>query len=150
MADINRRRALNGQTPKNEWSALAYGLQTLEDRLLRHLEDFLNSQGYRVDSYEFDGLMVRRSGETGAFPRAVLDEAERHLANQDLGDELTIAMRVEEKPLCSPYDVPPVGPALEQAPEDCQAATAHTDAAHLAAGIVDSMETAPSAGVSLE
>ena len=50
-------------------------------------------------------------------------------------------MRVEEKALCSPYDLPPVGPDLEQVLEDSQAATALTDDAHLAAGIADSMET---------
>eukprot|EP01043_Picozoa_sp_COSAG02_P077345 COSAG02_NODE_16882_length_1047_cov_18.109705_1_plen_124_part_00 len=42
-------------------TALAHGLATFEDRLLRHLETFLKESGYRVDSLEFDGLKVWRS-----------------------------------------------------------------------------------------
>eukprot|EP01047_Picozoa_sp_COSAG01_P089066 COSAG01_NODE_21265_length_910_cov_2.157830_1_plen_105_part_10 len=47
------------------------------------------------------------------------------LANQDLGDGLMIAMRVEEKPLCSPYDLDDCqATTLKQALEDSQTTTA--------------------------
>jgi hypothetical protein len=103
LTDINQRRIACGQTPKDEWSALAHGLQTLEDKLLQHLETFLVQLDYQVDSYEFDGLKPRRNDQTGAFPRYILDDAQDYLASRDLGDGLKIPMRIEEKSLECPY-----------------------------------------------
>eukprot|EP01048_Picozoa_sp_COSAG05_P020280 COSAG05_NODE_3404_length_2084_cov_3.134005_2_plen_37_part_01 len=37
-------------------------MATLEDNLLQHLETFLASKGYQVDSLEYDGLKPRRKG----------------------------------------------------------------------------------------
>ena len=84
----------------------AHGLATFEDRLLRYLETFLKARGYRVDSLEFDGLKVWRGGNTGAFPREVLDEAQRYLALQDIGGDthsIYVPIKLEEKEMMSKY-----------------------------------------------
>jgi hypothetical protein len=105
LDDINVRRRASYQDLKDEWSALAWGLQTLEDKLLQHLETFLVGKGYQIDSYEFDGLKPRRNGVTGSFPFDVLQDAEAHLADQDLGGGLKVPMRIEEKEMTCPYDL---------------------------------------------
>jgi hypothetical protein len=86
------------------YSALSFLMATLEDGLLRHLETFLRSKNYRVDSLEFDGLKPRRpDGSDGAFPVPVLREAEVYLAAQTLRGGVKIPMKLSEKPLVTPY-----------------------------------------------
>ena len=85
---------------------MAHGLATFEDRLLRHLETFLTDRGYRVDSLEFDGLIVWRNGDGGTFPRELLDEAEQYLAIQDIGGgphSVFVPIKLEEKEMKSKY-----------------------------------------------
>jgi hypothetical protein len=106
---LTQERA-NGVAAHNQstiMTALAHGLATFEDRLLTKLESFLSGKGYRVDSLEFDGLKVFRNGDTGPFPTDVLREAERYLAQQDVGGgthAICIPMKLEEKSMASLYD----------------------------------------------
>ena len=106
---IQTREISNGVEEKNRSdikTALAHGLATFEDRLLRHLETFLTERGHRVDSLEFDGLKVWRNGDDGAFPRAILDEAEQYLAMQDIGGgthSVFVPIKLEEKEMKSKY-----------------------------------------------
>ena len=87
------------------YSALSYVMATLEDELLQHLEAFLRSKGYQVDSLEFDGLKPRRpDGDGGApFPTTVLREAETYLSAKTLRGGVSVPMKPSEKALVSPY-----------------------------------------------
>jgi hypothetical protein len=87
------------------FSALSWLMATLEDGLLRHLETFLTSKGYQVDSLEFDGLKPRRNGDTGAFPEPILRDAEAYLAAQTLRGGVHIPMKLAEKPLRCGYEL---------------------------------------------
>lgn len=117
LEKIQAQERANGVQPRNmsgPMTALAHGLATFEDRLLKHLETFLRGKGYRIDSLEFDGLKVFRDGNTAAFPEAVLREAEQYLAEQDIGGgthTVRVAMKLAEKPMTSPYE-----PVLDEEP----------------------------------
>lgn len=87
-----------------DYSALSYLMATLEDELLQHLERFLQSRGYTVDSLEFDGLKPRRKpGQEGPFDEQTLRDAEEYLAHQELRGGVKIPMKLSEKPLVSPF-----------------------------------------------
>jgi hypothetical protein len=110
LQQIHRKQRADGVLDKNlkrDVTALAHGLATFEDRLIRSLEQFLKEEGYRVDSLEYDGLKVWRAGETGEFPKEVLRKAEDFLAKQDLNERgsvpVRVPMKLAEKPLKSAY-----------------------------------------------
>jgi hypothetical protein len=110
LQQIHRKQRADGVLDKDlkgDVTALAHGLATFEDRLLRSLEQFLKEEGYRVDSLEYDGLKVWRAGETGEFPKEVLRKAEDFLAKQDLNEggsvPVRVPMKLAEKPLKSAY-----------------------------------------------
>eukprot|EP01046_Picozoa_sp_COSAG06_P027748 COSAG06_NODE_2467_length_6812_cov_3.322211_1_plen_222_part_00 len=106
IQEQERANRVESHNMSGPMTALAHGLATFEDRLLKHLETFLRGKGYRVDSLEFDGLKVYRNGDTGAFPTAVLREAEQYLAQQDIGGEkhtVRVPMKLAEKPMDSAY-----------------------------------------------
>jgi hypothetical protein len=100
---MHRKR--NGREPKNLWTAVHYGLQTVERKLLGHLRDFMSERGYNVDilSKQYDGLYLWRDYKTGAFPLNLLRTAEIHLASQDLGGGLKVPMKLKEKSVKCPY-----------------------------------------------
>ena len=87
------------------YNALSFLMATLEDNLLQHLEMFLVSKGYRVDSLEFDGLKPRRpdGGNYDSSPRRPLREAETYLAGRTLRGGVKIPMMLSEKELKTPY-----------------------------------------------
>jgi hypothetical protein len=88
------------------YSALSFLMATLEDNLLQHLEIYLQSKGYRVDSLEFDGLKPRRrDGEYGAFPEQTLRDAKSYLASKTLRGGVKIPMKLSEKELKTPYNL---------------------------------------------
>ena len=88
------------------YSALSFLMAMLEDNLLQHLEIYLQSKGYRVDSLEFDGLKPRRrDGEDGAFPEQTLRDAESYLASKTLRGGVKIPMKLSEKELKTPYNL---------------------------------------------
>ena len=109
LEQIQEQERSNGVEAHNmsgPMTALAHGLATFEDRLLKHLETFLRSKNYRVDSLEFDWLKVFRDGDTGAFPTEVLREAEQYLAKQDIGGDkhtVRVPMKLAEKSMESAY-----------------------------------------------
>eukprot|EP01045_Picozoa_sp_COSAG04_P010587 COSAG04_NODE_651_length_11559_cov_6.052880_8_plen_1525_part_00 len=105
VQDVNRLRAREGKAPKTEYTALHYGLQTVEDKLLSALETFLERRNYTVGSLQYDGLYVHRGGADGGFPAATLREAEAFLARQDVGGGLTVPMRLKEKGVRCPYQL---------------------------------------------
>ena len=69
--------------------------------MLHQLED----HRYRVDSKQFDGLYVWRDGKNGPFPNDIKVDIMGALARLDLGGGLHVPMRVEEKPVKSPYNL---------------------------------------------
>ena len=86
------------------YCALSYLMATLEDSLLRHLEEFLMSKNFQIDSLEFDALKLRRpDGDDGPFPEAILREAEEYLATQQLCGGVAIPMELSEKKLDTPF-----------------------------------------------
>jgi hypothetical protein len=107
ICQVNQRLPANEQKVgrMGHFSALSWLMATLEDGLLRHLETFLTSKGYQVDSLEFDGLKPRRNGDTGAFPEPILRDAEAYLAAQTLRGGVHIPMKLAEKPLRCGYEL---------------------------------------------
>ena len=79
LDDVNQQRA----KPKSEYTALHYGLQTVESKLLGHLENFLVGRNYTVESKQYDGLYVGRNGKQDEFPMATIRDAEAYMAGQD-------------------------------------------------------------------
>ena len=110
LVDVNNQRIRDRREPKNEYTALHYGLQTVESKLLGHLEAFLVEQHeYRVDSKQYDGLYVHRGDETdGEFPLGTLRDAEAYMAAQDLGGGLKVPMKLKEKSVRCPYALQPI------------------------------------------
>ena len=103
LDEVNARLP-EGARAKREIAALSHLMATLEDGLLMALEKFLHTEGYDVDSLEFDGLKPRRpDGNTAAFPVGVLRKAEVYLAAQELRGGVKIPMKLAEKPLESMF-----------------------------------------------
>lgn len=107
LVDVNNQRVRDQRTPKNDYTALHYGLQTVESKLLGHLETFLGDRNYTVDSKQYDGLYVGRNGNEGEFPKPTIRDAEAYMAAQDLGGGLKIPMKLKEKSVRCPYTLQP-------------------------------------------
>ena len=105
IEQINQRVSTNKQKVGRmaRYSALSWLMATLEDNLLQHLETFLASKGYQVDSLEYDGLKPRRKGNTDAFPESVLRAAETYLGGQVLRGGVRIPMKLAEKEMKCKY-----------------------------------------------
>ena len=107
---VNEERRRAGEEPKTRYTALSYGLQTVEDKLLTKLQDILESRGYTVGSLQYDGLYVFRNGTQGDFPRTVIREIDAELGQVDVGGGLRVPMKLSEKAVKTPYgnlDLPP-------------------------------------------
>ena len=105
LDDVNQLREREGKELKGDYTALHYGLQTVERRLLGHLKDFLGGRGYDVTrlSKQYDGLYLWREGVEGDFPLDVLRDAEAYMASKDLGGGLQVPMKLKEKSVRGPY-----------------------------------------------
>jgi hypothetical protein len=104
---VNEQRSRAHRAPKTEYTALSYGLQTIECNLLRETERQLAQLGYKMEhaSKQFDGLYVWRDGRTGPFPQDQLDQITEALATFDVGGGLRVPMKLAEKDVKSPYSI---------------------------------------------
>jgi len=75
-------------------SRVAY---TVEGETLLAMHDFLEKEGWLPEVLVFDGLQVRRQSPEGAFPKDVLRQCEKYVA-----EHTGVAIRLAEKPM----DVP--------------------------------------------
>jgi hypothetical protein len=105
LEHVNEERSRAGQEPKTEYTALSYGLQTIEDKLLGETERLLHTKGYGVDSCQFDGLYVARNGATGDFPEEIRCYVQDNLAILDVGAGLKVPMKLAEKTVKTPYNL---------------------------------------------
>lgn len=105
LKEVNEQRKRDRQPLKTDYTALSYGLQTIERKLLTRMLHQLEDHRYRVDSKQFDGLYVWRDGKNGPFPNVIKEDIMGALARLDLGGGLHVPMRVEEKPVKSPYNL---------------------------------------------
>ena len=103
LEEVNAERSRAGEQPKTRYTAMSYGLQDIEDKLLAKLQEILKSKGYTVGSLQYDGLYVERNGAQGDFPRDLLKEIEAELAKVDVGGGLTVPMKLDEKDVQTPY-----------------------------------------------
>ena len=103
LEEVNAERSRAGKQPKTRYTAMSYGLQDIEDKLLAKLQEILESKGYTVGSLQYDGLYVERNGAQGDFPRGLLKEIEAELAKVDVGGGLTVPMKLDEKDVETPY-----------------------------------------------
>ena len=105
LEHVNEQRSRAGQEPKTEYTALSYGLQTIEDKLLGETERLLHTKGYGVGSCQFDGLYVARNGVMGDFPEEIRCYEQDNLAILDVGAGLKVPMKLAEKTVKTPYNL---------------------------------------------
>jgi hypothetical protein len=105
LEHVNEQRSRADLEPKTEYTALSYGLQTIEDKLLGETERILHTRGYVVGSCQFDGLYVERGGATGGFLEEVRCYVQDNLATFGVGAGLKVPMKFAEKGVKTPYNL---------------------------------------------